>query len=79
MAEHDEYHDESEDNEFERGCKRCGSTDCVWINTGLRWRLFDEGGKPHACGANADGFEDETESGRIDGAHQTEVHTLPSQ
>lgn len=40
-------------------CKRCGTPGLEWVDTGVRWRLIDERGRPHECGqvAKAEDFD----------------------
>ncbi len=37
-------------------CDKCGADGLEWIHTGVRWRLFDDDGKPHKCRPDADEF-----------------------
>ena len=47
------------DGEDNMTCTRCGQRGLTWIDTGVRFLLFDEHGKKHVCsnakllGANA--------------------------
>ena len=55
MADLLDQYDEGE--EPEPGCKRCRSQDCIWVWTGVRWKLVEEGGKPHVCPVTTEGME----------------------
>ena len=48
-----------DDDEEGATCNRCGKRGLEWLNTGVRWRLYD-GNKPHQCAivASPDDFED---------------------
>lgn len=57
----DEYVDEDE-REDEDGvkCNRCGMQGLTLLNTGVRWKLFEEKGHKHVCRALDSDFEDLT-------------------
>lgn len=60
MTEFLDSFEEEEPAPEDATCDRCGATGLVWLDTGVRNRLFDEHGKPHHCVAKAADFEDLT-------------------
>lgn len=56
------YDDDREPEEDEDGvtCNRCGTPGLVLLNTGVRWKLFEEKGHEHVCRALDSDFEDLT-------------------